>query len=121
MKCLERNKVPFHYCLFREVVDILDDDGNIAGNKATYDAPVRVKANVSAAQGEAQIEQFGNSVEYDKVILSDDLSLPIDESTVLFVDIPPTFDADGNPQFDYVVRKIAKSLNTLAVAISKVR
>ena len=67
------------------------------------------------------LEQFGNSVEYDKVILSDDMSAPIDENTVFFIDTPPAFDDDGNPMFDYIVRKVAKSLNTLAVAISKVR
>ena len=98
-----------------------DDDGNIAGERVKYGSPVKARANVSAAQGEAQIEQFGNSVEYDKVILSDDMSAPIDENTVFFIDTPPAFDSDGNPMFDYIVRKVAKSLNTLAVAISKVR
>lgn len=121
MKCLERNKVPLHYCLFKSVDALYDDDGNIEGNVTTYHAPVRIKANVSAAQGEAQMEQFGNSVEYDKVILTDILDLPVDENTVFFIDTPPKFDDDGNPEFDYVVRKIAKSLNTLAIAISKVR
>lgn len=121
MKCLERNKVDFYYCLYEETENVLDDDGNIAGERVKYGSPVKARANVSAAQGEAQIEQFGNSVEYDKVILSDDMSAPIDENTVFFIDTPPAFDDDGNPMFDYIVRKVAKSLNTLAVAISKVR
>lgn len=121
MKCLERNKVDFYYCLYEGMENILDDDGNIAGEKVKYSSPIKARANVSAAQGEAQIEQFGNSVEYDKVILSDDVSAPIDENTVFFIDTPPLFDSDGNPMFDYIVRKVAKTLNTLGVAISKVR
>ena len=101
--------------MYEGTENVLDDDGNIAGERVKYGSPVKARANVSAAQGEAQIEQFGNSVEYDKVILSDDMSAPIDENT------PPAFDDDGNPMFDYIVRKVAKSINTLAVAISKVR
>lgn len=121
MKCLERNKVTFHYCLYEGTENVLDDDGNIAGERVKYGSPVKTRANVSAAQGEAQIEQFGNSVEYDKVILSDNITSPVDENTVFFIDTPPAFDNDGNPMFDYIVRKVARSLNTLAVAISKVR
>ena len=121
MKCLERNKVDFYYCLYKGTENVLDDDGNIAGERVKYGSPVKARANVSAAQGEAQIEQFGNSVEYDKVILSDDMSAPIDENTEFFIYTPSRCDETGNPMFDYIVRKVAKSLNTLAVAISKVR
>lgn len=76
--------------------------------------------NVSAATGSAQVEQFGNFISYDKVIVTDNLSCPIDENTVLFVDKEPEYDADGNPLYDYIVRRVAKSLNSISYAISKV-
>lgn len=45
---------------------------------------------------------------------------PIDENTLLFVDKEPEFGNDGNPLCDYRVRRVAKSLNSISYAISKV-
>lgn len=55
---------------------------------------------------------------------------PIDEYTVLWVDTVPTVDEDGvlavneNGEIltphDYIVKKVAKSLNSVSIAISKV-
>ena len=121
MKCLERNKVPFHYALFKEKIPIKDEYGNETGEyRVVYEEPVLMKANVSSATGEAQVEQFGNSITYDKVVISDDINSPINENTVLCVDVSPTFDEDGNLLYDYVIKKVAKSLNTISYAISKV-
>lgn len=55
-----------------------------------------MRANVSAAAGSAQVEQFGNFAGYDKVILTDDTTCPIDENTVLFIDKEPEYDDGGN-------------------------
>lgn len=121
MKIMERNKQEFHYCLYIDSEPITDDEGNETGEyKVGYEAAVAMKANISAATGYAQVEQFGNFITYDKVIVTDDLSCPIDEYTVLFVDKEPEFDNEGNPLFDYTVRRVAKSLNSVAIAISKV-
>lgn len=121
MKIMERNKQEFHYCLYINFDPITDAEGNETGeHKVGYEAAVAMKANISAATGYAQVEQFGNFITYDKVIVTDDLSCPIDEHTVLFVDKKPEFDKEGNPLFDYTVRRVAKSLNSVAIAISKV-
>lgn len=121
MKCLYRNKRKFFYALFREKVAIKDEYGNDSGEyQVIYETPVEMNANVSAATGEAQVEQFGNSLLYDKVIISDDTSCPIDEHSVLCIDIPPSYDNDGNLIYDYIVKKVAKSLNTVSFAVSKV-
>ena len=63
---------------------------------------------------------FGNLESYDKVLITDDMSCPIDENTVLFVDKEPEFSQEGVPLFDYRVRRVAKSLNNISYAISKV-
>lgn len=121
MKIMERNKRTFHYCLYLGSVPITDGEGNETGEyKVGYDSPVVMRANISAATGYAQAEQFGNSITYDKVIVTDDLSCPINEHTVLFIDKEPEHDKDGNPLFDYTVHRVAKSLNSIAIAISKV-
>lgn len=121
MKCLHRNKSKFHYALFVEKVSIEDEYGNDSGEvRIVYSEPIEAMANVSAANGEAQVEQFGNSVLYDKVIITDDLNIPIDENSVLCIDSPPSYDGDGNLLYDYIVKKIARSLNTVSFAVSKV-
>lgn len=121
MKCLYRNKRKFFYALFREKIAIKDEYGNDSGEyKVVYDSPIEMSANVSAATGEAQVEQFGNSLLYDKVIITDDTNCPIDEHSVLCIDTPPSYDKDGNLIYDYIVKKVAKSLNTVSFAVSKV-
>jgi len=121
MKIMGRNKQEVHYCLYINSDPITDAEGNETGeHKVGYEAAVAMKANISAATGYAQVEQFGNFITYDKVIVTDDLSCPIDEHTVLFVDKMPEYDKEGNPLFDYTVRRVAKSLNSVAIAISKV-
>ena len=121
MRCMERNKRTFYYALYSHKEHGHDEYGNEKGEPiVVYKSPVQMKANVSPASGGSQIEQFGNSIQYDKVIVTDDLSCPIDENTVLCVDAPPSYDKDSNLLFDYVVKKIAKSLNSMSIALSKV-
>lgn len=122
MKIMERNKSSYWYLLYDKKEPVRDEDGNETG-----DSRVVYKAAVPAAgimcqrlPVPAQVEQFGNFISYDKVIVTDDLSCPIDENTVLFVDKEPEYDADGNPLYDYIVRRVAKSLNSISYAISKV-
>lgn len=54
--------------------------------------------SVSHATGYAQVNMFGNLDSYDKVLITDDMSCPIDENTVLFVDSKPGYrqGKDGN-------------------------
>lgn len=121
MRCLKRNKQQFHYSLYIKKEPIKDEYGNQSGEyKVLYSDPVRCKGNISVATGSSETEQFGSSIEYDKVIVIDDTNCPIEESSVLFIDKEPTRDDDGNLLFDYIVKKVAKSLNSVSIAISKV-
>lgn len=121
MKILHRNKRKFYYALFDKKEPIKDEYGNESGEyKVLYKTPKVMRANISAATGEAQIEQFGSSLLYDKVIITDNLNCPIDEHSVLCIDSPPAYDTDGNLIYDYVVKRVAKSLNTISYAVSKV-
>lgn len=142
MRCLKRNKVPFYFSLYLGEEPILDEDGNESGEyKAAYSEPAQMRANISPASGNTQSEQFGKSIQYDKVIVTDDLNCPIDEHSILFVDsIPSDMLCDefgqplltesdvplqvenesGNIPFDYIVKKVARSLNSIAYAISRV-
>ena len=120
MRCLLRNKTAFYYALYMRKEPTYDGDGNENGTRLVYRTPVRALANISPATGTSQVEQFGNLSAYDRVIVLDDTSCPIDENTVLFVEREPSYNEDGSPLFDYVVTKIARSLNSVSIAIRKV-
>jgi len=122
MKLLNRNLKSIWYCLFNGEVPVLDDDGYETGEKTiAYEEPVELRCNVSPATGYSQVNMFGNLDSYDKVIITDNVECPIDENTVLFVDKNPEFDTTGKPLYDYTVRRVAKSLNSISVAVSKVK
>lgn len=122
MKCLLRNARPFYYCLYDGREDETDSDGYLMGDTRTkYKAAVRLYGNISPARGETRHEMFGADLRYDKVIVLDDPKCPINENTVLFVDKEPEYDGSGDPLFDYIVRRVARSLNSVSYAIEKVR
>lgn len=122
MKLQRRNLTKIWYCLFKERANLYDDDGYETGEPAIkYEKPESLKCSVSAAKGNAQVETFGNLESYDKVIITDKMDCPIDENSVLFVDKEPEF-FNGKPiGYDYKVIRIAKSLNLISIAISKVK
>lgn len=117
MKLMECNKSAFYYSLYSEDSGSADEYGNPA---AAYGKPVKARASISSAKGSTETEQFGTSVQYDRVIITDDMHCPIDENTVLFVDVQPEFDNCGQPLGDYIVKRVAKSLNCISYAISRV-
>lgn len=143
MRALVRNKRPFYYCLYSDKIPIVDEYGNETGEGIrTYEEPVLMYANISQATGQSNTEQFGKLENYDKVIVTDDLDCPIDENSVLFIDKEPEY-TDGvtidyqesstlfgddiatpvtvqTPVYDYTVRRVAKSLNSISIAVRKV-
>lgn len=122
MKVMDRNKQTFYYALYLDRVPELDVNGKKTSERMSrYREVVLAKASVSPATGYTQTELFGTVEQYDKVIITDDLNCPITENTVLFLDKQPDYDDQGIPRYDYVVRRVAKSLNLIAYAVSKVK
>lgn len=131
MRCMNRNKSRFFYSLYEGKTAITDEYGNVTGEyDVKHGNPIEFFANISAAKGETQTRQFGESEAYDKVIVMDNDAPSIDEYTVLWVDTVPQLNEDGTlavnddgetiTPHDYVVKKVAKSLNSVSIAISKV-
>lgn len=120
MRLMQRNLKTVYYSLYKGLTEVKDDKGFKTGEKVeTYSDAVKIKASVSPASGSAQTEMFGSVDSYDRVMIVGDMNCPIDENTILFVDIDPTY-ADKKPMPDYKVRKVAKSLNHISYAIKKV-
>lgn len=121
MRCLKRNMVSFWYCQYQGEEERYDEYGNLLSEPyVIYEEPVQMLANISPASGQAQVEQFGNLDSYDKVIVTDDLNCPISEHTVLFLDKEPEYNLDDSPMYDYIVKRVAKSLNSISIAVRKV-
>lgn len=131
MRCLDRNKMRFFYALYRGKEQLIDEYGNNTGEyEVLFDNPQEGFANISAAQGETETRQFGDDEAYDKVIVMDNTHPPINEYSVLWIDTIPLLNEDGGlainekgetvTPYDYVVKKVAKSLNSVSIAISKV-
>lgn len=131
MRTMIRNQKSFYFAPYESKSDILDEYGNLTGEyEIVYGNPVKAFGNISAAQGEMQTRQFGESEIYDKVIVMDNPNTAINEFSVLWVDVVPVLTDDGaialnndgtkKVPHDYVVKKVARSLNSVSIAISKV-
>ena len=122
MKNLRRNRSRFYYARYVSKIPVRDEYGNLTGEyNIQYSDPIEVWGNVSAARGEATTRQFGEDEGYDRVIVLDDPTIPIDTTSVLWVDSSPEYDDVGKVSpYDYIVKKVAVSLNSVSIAVSKV-
>lgn len=123
MKGLTINKRKIWYSQFTGTTANVDANGNRTGEVTrNYSNPVMLKASVSASRGSADLELFGVNLNYNKTVIVDNTTCPITETTILWVDTDPQIDNSGKATapHDYVVRSVAKSLNNIAYAISKV-
>lgn len=128
-----RNMQDFWYALYSNTVEQYDEYGNQVGASAQYGNPVKASANISPAKGSAVARQFGYDEEYDRVIVTGDRDIPVDEYAVLWIDAEPELDengalkvnADGEivTPWDYIVRKVGRGLpnfGSTVIAVSKV-
>lgn len=122
MKSLKRNERRFWYANILSVTKALDDYGNETGEKdITYSAPVKCFANVSASRGTTDLDAFGINANYSRTITTNDLTLPIDKSTIIWVDAEPDAKGEaGEIKHDYVVVGVAPSINSLTIALKEV-
>ena len=123
MRCMVRNKSKFFYALYIDKQELKDEYGNTTGEyEVIHGNPVGALGNVSSARGETQVQQFGESESYDKVIVLDNPNTPIDEYSILWVDTLPHLNNDGTTDtpHDYIVIRKAVSLNSVSLAIRKV-
>jgi len=116
MRLLRRNKQQIYYALYEDKESVYDDYGNETGEyELSYTDPKPLMVSVSAANGESVTRQFGNIEKYDRVIITDDMNCPIDENSILWID-----QTDTTKPHDYVVKRVARSLNSISYAVSKV-
>lgn len=126
MRSLQRNRQTIWYRLLTgdpEPITETDEWGNVLDtgeNTQPYSDPVELKINVSQATGAAITEQFGNLDNYDKVLVTTQMDCPINGTTILYIDTTPTQTNGKWSPHDYVVRRVAKSINGISIAVRKV-
>ena len=137
MRSLKKNKQKLWYSTYADQITeyYRDSDGNIIYDeidseqiprikceRAGYNNPVSFYANISAGKGTSQEEVFGVSLDYTKTISTTDMSLPLDEKSLVWFETEPIYNADGTvneASADYSVVGIAKSLNNVVYALKK--
>ena len=123
MRCMWRNRVRFFYANHIDKEPVIDEYGNLTGEyKVQYSNPKESGGSISATKGEVATRQFGDDESYDRVIVMDDPKVPIEKSSILWIENMPVIYADGTTDtpHDYIVKQVARSLNSVSIAISKV-
>lgn len=115
MKTMERNKRTIWYANYAGKEETLSESGKRTGQfHVQYSEPIELRANVSPAKGSSDNELFGITESYDRTIVTDKMDINLSESSVVWVDAKP------DTAWDYVVVRVARSLNSATIAIKKV-
>jgi hypothetical protein len=118
MKTMKRNQTTIYYANYESTEDttVLDEYGNPleSGEKLVVrTAPTPIDLVVSPATGVIADEMFGGLQDYDRILVAEK-GCPINDYSVLWIE------AETDEPHDYVVKKVAKSLNFVAYAVSRV-
>lgn len=123
MRTLRRNQKKLWYASYTGDNPITDENGDFTGDTAPeYSTPVAFYANASAARGTSQDEVFGKNLIYSRSIVTCDMTLPIDEHSLIWIEKEPVKKSDGTFDYesaDYSVVQVAKNINSVAYAVSK--
>lgn len=136
MRSLKKNMQKLYYSLYSKQITIYEKNENgeiiydeidgekyprIIAEKAGYSKPIPFDINISAGKGTAQAKVFGTDVDFTRSISTTDLTLPIDELSLVWIESEPKCLEDGTADpnsADYkVATKPAMSKNVLVIAL----
>lgn len=116
MQNIQRNTSKVWYKVYLGQTEIIDEYGNPTGSVSDNYGPLQsAQMVVSPNKGDAALEMFGTLLDYDRALATADISCPIDEQTVLWLDNAPT----SGPYTHYVKRR-APWKNSLVFAVKQV-
>lgn len=133
MRTLNRNKQKMFYSLYLGETPIYDSyvdaDGvehkiDTGEKKASYSMPTAFYGNIAMSGGESEAVEFGlNLADYQAVLIMAKNTLPIDETSLIWLNTTPQYNEDGTvDQYsaDYSVVKVSPSLNVDKYVLKKV-
>ncbi len=121
MQSLGSNMRTIYYALYEGMTDTLDTSGYKTGAKTkTYSVPQPFRVFVSPNKGDAEVEPFGIDTPYTNVATTFDMSCPIKEDSILWVDVvPENVPGGGNVPYTHSVIRRAKAVNSLLFALKE--
>lgn len=115
MRNLQRNQRKLHYAVPVGTESILDDYGNDTLELRTiYSDPVALSANVSANVGQEAMNVFGTLTGYQRTITYCSKDCPLVEGCIVW------FGVDSSEPHNYIVIKVADSINGFLIALREV-
>lgn len=133
MRTLNRNKQKMFYSLYLGETPIydsyIDADGvehkiDTGEKKSSYSMPTVFYGNIAMSGGESEAVEFGlNLADYQAVLIMAKNTLPIDETSLIWLNTTPQYNTDGTPDqytADYSVVKVSPSLNVDKYVLKKV-
>lgn len=115
MHTCRRNRVPLSYALYAGKVPVYDAYGLKTGEYTeSYTDPVTVKMCVAPAVGRANLQPYGIKSDYTHIAVTDDMSCPINESSVVWIGASTSTPANAR------VVTVAKGLDSIMYALKVV-
>lgn len=115
MRGLIRNKQQIWYAEYLGKTEIIDMNGNRTGEFVeSYSEPKSAWMNLAPATGWVDWSPFGAFTSYDIAALTCEMDLPIKETSVVWIYKPIS------EPHDYVVTRVARSLNDIVYALQSV-
>lgn len=115
MRGLKRDERTVYYAQYLSDTYITDAAGYKTGEKKrNYSSVAYVKGTLSHGEGKITPQFFGSNASFDRVFITHDMSCPINENSLIWIDNPTT---DTN---DYIVACIPKKTpNCIAIALRR--
>lgn len=122
MRAMRINERTFYYAVMTGYEIKRDSYGNEIGRKAIYESVQKAKGHFSAGGGEIGSSKFGVLTDYNKVLNPMPLNFPMDETSLIWVDVVPVINEDGSSDTppDYAVRHISTSVNHKSYALMQI-
>lgn len=138
MRSLKKNQQSLYYATYSKEIKIYqrDESGNIQyvevdgelkpieiGTVAGYNEPALFYANIAMSGGEAESREYGmNIADYEAVIVTTQMDLPLTETSIIWWGSEPQYNADGTVNgdlADYKVVSVRRSLNSMKYLLKK--
>ena len=126
MRNLKSNNRTMWYATYQGVTDAVDANGDITGEPTvSYSEPVQFEANLSATRGTqgftgtgASYDYFGADIQYDLIISTAQMDLPLDEYSLIWTKEPRVVDGVVDyDSADFTVKAVARGLHHMKYAI----
>lgn len=116
MRDLRRNQQKIYYKQFVRSEQLKDEYGNYSGAEKNIYSDLRsINISLSANKGITSEQMFGNLADYDRTMSVTSLDCEINENSILWIDTDPI-----TKPHNFIVKKVAKSLNETVYAIKQV-